>query len=458
MARDSFVSLRFRLLVPLLVTSVIAALFVAAMSAWLGSRWARENVANRFASIQRTLERSSFPLTPQVLNLLADLTQTDLVTLGEDGSIIATTLEIESPSELSQKTGVVSNSGSSSLLALNGKEYRAYQVAGQPDAQRSGSSNRLLVLFDEAEIRRDGIRAAILPLITGLSTILLISSVSLYLANRLIRRLKRLQEKVDVVARGQFEVKELDSTQDEVGLLSNAITSMAEQLKALWDKLKTQQNERMLHQLAGGMAHQLRNTMAGARMALELQTRSKSPDNQAGIEVALREIMQAEDYIRRLLLVGQGRQDEPREMEVTQCLETVRSTLSHVAAHRKVELIWKNECDLQGVRVADGPTLISAVMNLVLNAIQAGMKVEVISRLEETSRLEIIVRDNGPGVPIQIAKDIFEPFVTSKPEGIGLGLPAVKRAAEQLSGEVNWDSQEGATEFNLKVQVYTSRQ
>jgi nitrogen-specific signal transduction histidine kinase len=233
---------------------------------------------------------------------------------------------------------------------------------------------------------------------------------------------------------------------------------MAEQLKALWDKLKTQQNERMLHQLAGGMAHQLRNTMAGARMALELQTRSKSPDNQAGIEVALREIMQAEDYIRRLLLVGQGRQDEPREMEVTQCLETVRSTLSHVAAHRKVELIWKNECDLQGIRVADGPTLISAVMNLVLNAIQAGMKVEVISRLEETSRLEIIVRDNGPGVPIQIAKDIFEPFVTSKPEGIGLGLPAVKRAAEQLSGEVNWDSQEGATEFNLKVQVYTSRQ
>jgi signal transduction histidine kinase len=427
------------------------------MSAWLGSRWARENVANRFASLERTLERSSFPLTPQVLNLLADLTQTDLITLGEDGGLIATTLEIESPADISQKSGSISNTATGVLLALNGKQYLVYQLAGQPDTQRRSSSNRLLVLFDEAEIRRDGMRAAILPLITGLSTILLISSASLYLANRLIRRLKRLQERVDVVARGQFDVKELDTTQDEVGLLSDAITSMAEQLKALWDKLRRQQSERMLHQLAGGMAHQLRNTMAGARMALELQTRSKELDNQTGIEVALREIMQAEDYIRRLLLVGQGRQDEPREMAVTQCLETVRSTLSHVAAHRRVEWIWRTEGDLQGIMVADGPTLISAVMNLVLNAIQAGMKVEVISNLEQASRLVIAVRDNGPGVPSQLAKDIFEPFVTSKPEGIGLGLPAVKRAAEQLSGEVNWDSQEGITEFNLKVQVYHSQ-
>lgn len=458
MARDSFVSLRFRLLVPLLVTSVIAALFVAAMSAWLGSRWARENVANRFASIERTLERSSFPLTPQVLNLLADLTQADLVTLGEDGFLIATTLEIDSPGEIPQKASAVGKSGSSFLLALEGKQYRAYQLASQADTQRAGSWNRLLVLFDEAEIRRDGIRAAILPLITGLSTILLISSVSLYLANRLIRRLKRLQERVDVVARGQFEVRDLDATLDEVGLLSNAITSMAEQLNALWDRLRRQQSERMLHQLAGGMAHQLRNTMAGARMALELQTRSKTPDNQLGIEVALREIMQAEDYIRRLLLVGQGRQDEPREMEVTECLETVRSTLSHVALHRKVELLWRNKGDLQGLRVTDGPTLISAVMNLVLNAIQAGTKVDVTSRLENASRLEIMVTDNGPGVPSQLAKDIFEPFVTSKPEGIGLGLPAVKRAAEQLSGEVNWDSREGSTVFNLNVEVIPSRQ
>ena len=65
----------------------------------------------------------------------------------------------------------------------------------------------------------------------------------------------------------------------------------------------------------------------------------------------------------------------------------------------------------------------------------------------------VTVSDDGDGPPSEVAGEIFEPFVTSKPEGLGLGLPLVARSARRLGGEVTWTRVDATTRFRLTFSV-----
>ena len=100
----------------------------------------------------------------------------------------------------------------------------------------------------------------------------------------------------------------------------------------------------------------------------------------------------------------------------------------------------------------------AALSNLVLNAIQVARKVQVrathnTDQLGIADQLRIVVTDDGPGPPTEIADELFEPFVTSKPEGLGLGLPLVARAAQRLRGNVDWQRVDDQTEFILTAKI-----
>ena len=98
--------------------------------------------------------------------------------------------------------------------------------------------------------------------------------------------------------------------------------------------------------------------------------------------------------------------------------------------------------------MTDGPSLQAVTTNLVLNAIQAARRVQV-SATQSDGKLRIDVIDHGEGPPDEVAEEIFEPFVTSKPEGLGLGLPLVARSARHLGGDVEWAREAGQTRFTV---------
>jgi len=78
------------------------------------------------------------------------------------------------------------------------------------------------------------------------------------------------------------------------------------------------------------------------------------------------------------------------------------------------------------------------LMNLILNALQAcdeNGEVDVFV-IEEGQQIEISIRDNGCGLPAELADQIFEPLVTSKADGTGLGLAIVKQLVEEMKGEI----------------------
>jgi signal transduction histidine kinase len=234
---------------------------------------------------------------------------------------------------------------------------------------------------------------------------------------------------------------------------------MAKQLDQLWKAVNRQQSEKLLHQIASGMAHQLRNSLTGARMAIELHARHCSQGRQEELQVAITQLEQLEEYIRRLLWVGTGQPTQDQPTCIAQCIEDLKSSLGSVARHLQRQLVWSvSEVPEQFV-IKDGPIFSAALTNLIWNAMQAGRNVLVSATMvadddhRQLSLLEVVVTDDGPGIPDSIAGSLFEPFVSTKPEGLGLGLPFVQRAAEILGGEVQWRRREESTQFILRIRV-----
>ncbi len=89
---------------------------------------------------------------------------------------------------------------------------------------------------------------------------------------------------------------------------------------------------------------------------------------------------------------------------------------------------------------ANAPSLVSAVLNLATNALQAAtadLDLELLARRGPGGRAQIVVSDNGPGVPAHIRERIFEPFFTTRARGNGIGLAIVKSVVEAHQGSVS---------------------
>ncbi|MCG8652930.1 MAG: HAMP domain-containing protein, partial [Pirellulales bacterium] len=268
MLTTRFRSLRVRLLLPLLSVALVVAVAVAVVSYWLGDRRAGQRVAQRKEEIARTLAGASFPLNQQVLELLADLTHTHLITLDRRGRAVESSLALDQD-DINGLAGAALNedSGAESLVTISGRTYRLTIFMRSGAALANDRADRVAVLFDEEELRAFRLRAAALPLATGLSTVFLLASVTLGLAGRLVRRLRRLQQQVDRIAQGNFDAEIEISIDDELGRLGAAVKNMSGQLARMWETLHRQEGQKLLHQIAGGLAHQLRNSITGARMA-----------------------------------------------------------------------------------------------------------------------------------------------------------------------------------------------
>jgi len=98
---------------------------------------------------------------------------------------------------------------------------------------------------------------------------------------------------------------------------------------------------------------------------------------------------------------------------------------------------------------ANAPSLVSAVLNLATNALQAAtapLDLQLLARRTAEGRAQIVVSDNGPGVPQKIRARIFEPFFTTRARGNGIGLSIVKSVVDAHGGVIHLaDSHIGAT-------------
>lgn len=146
-----------------------------------------------------------------------------------------------------------------------------------------------------------------------------------------------------------------------------------------------------------------------------------------------------------------GRADGIRtQFELKQLLEDCVELVSPALEHHHIQLQWL-DCPphtITGVR--DG--LRAAIVNLLQNAVEAAGhqgQIQVSVLTAENQQIVIRVSDNGPGPDPQIAARMLQSFVTTKPEGVGLGLAIVTAVAQDHAGKLSWRRSNGWTEMDL---------
>src|ERR1700736_2764078 len=191
--------------------------------------------------------------------------------------------------------------------------------------------------------------------------------------------------------------------------------------------LTRQQRLLTLGELAAGLAHQIRTPLATALLyasQMTLPGRTLEDLRRCG-ERTVSSLKQLDRLVNDMLAFAHG--GAAREVvSVSALLEQVAQWL-RPALRRGIRLTIRTQAPNLTVR-ANAQSLVSAVLNLATNALQAArddLDLELLAR-RAGGRAEIIVSDNGPGIPAHIRDRIFEPFFTTRVRGNGIGLSIVK--------------------------------
>lgn len=207
-------------------------------------------------------------------------------------------------------------------------------------------------------------------------------------------------------------------------------------------EVEAQNQERLsyLGILSSGMAHEIKNPLNSIQMNLQLLEEevlsgSDPRDAVSFIGPIRKEIRRLEHLVNDFLLYARPMQPVRKPLEVEPFLLAITRFVSGEAAQRGAELEVSVSPDLPAVSADEG-LLRTAVLNLVLNAVQAlpeGGTVSLAAR-REGDFLRIEVRDTGAGISAEKSEEVFQIFVTNKPGGTGLGLPIARRIAESHGG------------------------
>lgn len=443
----------------MLLVVMLAVGLSSVASAWLGGAWAIQAEQTHLQRVVATLADAGFPLTENVLRRMTGLSGAEFLVLDRRGQVRAATLAL-SPEQLAGVPQVQGTSGALPAQAIVNVENRPYLAArvSLRGHAASADSDSLVVLYPEELGRTAAWQAAMPPLFAGGLAALLSVALTTWLTRRFVRPIQQLRGNTAAIAEGIFRQVPLPDRDDELRDLALAINRMVEQLAHYEEQVRRSERLRTLGQLGAGMAHQLRNSVTGAKLALEFHQRDLPPaTDREALEVAARQLTLMEAYLQRFLRLGL----DPAAHGPLRLDELVDETLPLIrpaCQHAGIALDWHkpaDSCTIQG----DVESLRQLLLNLLLNAVQAatpidGRRGKVRVELDTCDRaVTLRVLDTGPGPADAIAGRLFEPFVTDKPDGTGLGLSVARQVAEEHAASLRWERSDGMTCFAVKFSL-----
>lgn len=447
-------SIRNQILLPFAGVTLLSVLAATTAAAWLAALAQEQAQLAALQQVVGTLAQSSFPINDSVLSQMRGLSGADFVAVDSGGVPIASTLPPPQPDL--ERFQIPASTDLSALpqvpaVEVNSTRYRIARLNRNPNS----NAQTLYVLSPENAWSKARWQAAIYPLSVGALSVCLTAGLSFLIAQRISRRLRNLESQTAAIAGGDFREIAVQSRDDELRDLEISVNRMTSRLRELEGTIARSERERLLAQLAGGLAHQLRNAATGAKLALQLHARRcASVGQDQSVTVALRQLALLETQVRGLLSLGRN---EPRP----------RAIVSVNALLREVAELITPACEHGGVRLdvaspsgdpqllGESGALQAAILNLALNAIEAAghQGMVSLSARQANSSIVVEVRDTGPGPVPSVVASLGHPFVTTKPEGVGLGLTLVRRVAQDHAGELSWRREGEETVFSLSFRV-----
>lgn len=216
--------------------------------------------------------------------------------------------------------------------------------------------------------------------------------------------------------------------------------------------------------MAAMLAHEVKNPLSGIRGAAQLLESGLDAEGRSLTRLICDEADRIVDLVDRMELFADERPLQRRAINIHEVLSHVRKLAANGFA-RQVRFHERYDPSLPSV-LGNRDLLVQALLNLVKNAAEAtsgpDAEIRLTTRFQQgvrlvapgtTSRVDlplvISVEDNGAGIPEDLRAHLFDPFVSGKPSGKGLGLALVAKIVEGHGGIIEFDSQPGRTVFRL---------
>jgi len=291
----------------------------------------------------------------------------------------------------------------------------------------------------------------------GLAALILTLLSSLLMARRITRPIRNLVEGTRRISQGDFTYRIPVISEDEIGDLTRSFNEMAEQL--LQARQKTEEANRRLVQveklasigrLSATIAHEIRNPLTSVKLNIQKLAESEKLDEteKEHLAIAQEGIEQIEKFIKELLSFTRSSKLQPDYFSMEEIIQASLKMLRPSLEEKKIRITLEVEKDLPPAYV-DADKIRQVLVNILRNAYEAveeGGQIEIslrLNRQKDRPGFEILISDNGCGIPEKDWENIFEPFFTTKSSGAGLGLANARRILEQHGGSIRVVKKEG---------------
>jgi signal transduction histidine kinase len=280
----------------------------------------------------------------------------------------------------------------------------------------------------------------------GLGGTLVMVLLSILVARRLVRPVRRLARAAERIGSGDLDEPVSATSRDEIGLFADTMEQMRQQLRA--------RDERMQMMLAG-IAHEVRNPLGGVELYAGLLREELAGDAEKLQHVARieRELGRLTTIVNDFLEYARRPKPDLAPCNIAELLAEVRDLALATAQprHVRVELAAEPACV-----AGDEGQLRRALVNLAQNAVQAcpadGSGQVTLGCTRSGGEVVVTVHDSGAGIDAETLPRIWAPFYTTKQSGTGLGLAFVRDIASDHGARLAVDSDPGrGTTFTLAL-------
>jgi signal transduction histidine kinase len=286
-------------------------------------------------------------------------------------------------------------------------------------------------------------------LVAGAGAVAICGALLVVLTYTVQRPMVELQQKIAQVGRGDLDASvSFAHRNDEIGDLGRNFNQMVVQLRESREEIERLHRTQMsraehfatLGEMATGLAHEIRNPLAGIAGVIEIIGRdlpSTSPAHEVVKDVR-QEVARINHIVTDLLQTARPHPPKVGKSDLNVTIEHAVMLARQQALARRVEISLQKEPSLPEVEY-DSDQIHQVMLNLLLNALQAidrKGKVEVKLSLKNAAAV-VEVADNGRGIPPENLPNIFRPFYTTKGDGTGLGLSLARRIVEDHQGRID---------------------